>query len=87
MKKFTVRSANLRFSALLAHAERGETVLITKRGKPVAMLSPYRPPAQPPAMTAERKAAIDHAIKLMEKGLDWPEGVGPPFTRDEMHER
>jgi prevent-host-death family protein len=82
MKKITVRGASLRFSALLAQVERGERVLITKRGKPVAILSPY----QPPAMTAERQAAIDHAIKLMEKGLDWPDGA-VPFTRDEMHER
>jgi prevent-host-death family protein len=82
MKTMTAREANHGFSDLLARVERGEEVLITKRGTPVAVLSPYRPPA----MTSERQAAIDHAIKLMAKGLPWPEGVGP-FTRDEMHER
>jgi prevent-host-death family protein len=83
MKTITAREANQGFSDLLAQVERGEEVLITKRGKPVAVISPYRAPA----MTPERQAAIDRAIKLMEKGLPWPEGVGPPFTRDEMHER
>jgi hypothetical protein len=45
-------------------------------------LSPYRPPA----MTPERRAAIAHAVELMAKGLAWRD-EGPPFTRDEMHER
>jgi prevent-host-death family protein len=82
MRTFSARDANHRFSELLAQVERGEEVLITKRGTPVAVLSPYRRPA----MTPERQAAIARAIELMEKGLGW--GVaGPPFTRDEMHER
>jgi prevent-host-death family protein len=82
MKTISAREANHGFSDLLARVERGEEVLITKRGAPVAVISPYRPPA----MTAERKAAIDHALKLMAKGLPWGEGLRR-FTRDEMHER
>jgi len=50
--------------------ERGEDVLITKRNKPVAVLSPYRPPL----MTPEREKAIQHAIDVMGKGLP---GVPP----------
>jgi prevent-host-death family protein len=82
MKTVSAREANQGFSELLARVERGEEVLITKRGMPVAVLTPYRLPA----MTPERQAAITRAIELMEKGLPWPDGVGP-FTRDEMHER
>ena len=82
MTKITARDATRGFAALLKRVERGEQVVITKHGRPVAVLSPYRAAA----MTPERQAAIDRAIKLMEKGLSWPEGVGP-FTRDEMHER
>jgi prevent-host-death family protein len=82
MKTVTAREANQGFSDLLAKVERGEEVLITKRGNPVAVLSPYRTPA----MTPERQAAIAHAIELMTKGLDWGEDE-PHFTRDEMHER
>ena len=82
MKTVSAREANQGFSELLAQVERGQEVLITKRGTPVAVLSPYRPPA----MTPERRAAIARAIELMEKGLAWGD-AGPPFTRDEMHER
>jgi prevent-host-death family protein len=82
MKTITAREANHGFSDLLARVERGEEVLITKRGSPVAVISPYRAPA----MTPERRAAIAHAIELMTKGLASLQEL-PHFTRDEMHER
>ena len=82
MKTFSARQANHEFSALLARAERGEEILITKHNKPVAVLSPYRAPA----MTAERKKAIAHAVHQMANGLPWGDTL-PRFTRDEMHDR
>ncbi len=82
MKTISARQANHEFSDLLYRAERGEEFLITKRSKPVAVLSPYRPPV----MTAERKNAIEHAIKVMAKGLPWGRSI-PTFKREEMHER
>jgi prevent-host-death family protein len=82
MKTVSARQANHEFSALLSRAERGEDIVITKHNKPVAVLSPYRQPA----MTAERKKAIEHAVQLMNTGLRWGETL-PRFTRDEMHDR
>ncbi len=82
MKTISARQANHEFSALLSRAERGEDILITKHNKPVAVLSPYRPPT----ITAERKKAIQHAATVMQKGLDWGEAL-PRYTRDEMHDR
>ena len=82
MKTITAREANQRFSKLLADVESGEEITITKHGKPVAVLSPYRAPE----MTPERKAAIERAIALTKKGLPWPDDFKMP-TRDEMHER
>jgi prevent-host-death family protein len=82
MKTVSARQANHQFSSLLSRAERGEDILITKHNKPVAVLSPYRQPA----MTAERKKAIEHAVQLMNTGLRWGETL-PRFTRDEMHDR
>ena len=82
MRAVTAREANQSFSELLNDVERGEEVLITKRGRPVAVLSPY----QRPELTPEREAAVERAIALMEKGLPWGSEVRPP-TRDEMHER
>jgi prevent-host-death family protein len=43
MKKVSARQTNHDFSELLSRVERGEEILITKRSKPVAVLSPYRP--------------------------------------------
>ena len=82
LKTVSARQANQEFSTLLSRAERGEEIIITKRSKPVAVLSPYRSPA----MTAERKKAIRHAIRVMQKGLHWGDAL-PRFTRDEMHDR
>jgi prevent-host-death family protein len=82
MKTVSARAANHGFSDLLSQVERGDEVLITKRGQPVAVLSPYRPAV----MTAERKAAVAHAIEVMAKGLAWGDALRN-FTRDEMHER
>ncbi len=81
MKTVSARQANQDFSDLLSRAEHGEEILITKRGKPVALLSPYRQPL----MTAERKKAVQRVINVMAKGLPWGDTL-PPFKREEMHE-
>lgn len=84
MRSVSARQANQQFSRWLAEAETGEEVVITRRGKPVATLAPYRPPA----MTPERMAAVELAIAMMKRGLSIaPDAPRPPFTRDEMHER
>ncbi len=82
MRTISSREANQGFAKMLARAEAGEEVIITKRGRPVAVLAPYRPAV----MTPEREAAIACAIKMMEKGLPWGTQFRR-FTRDEMHER
>jgi prevent-host-death family protein len=82
MKAVTAREANQGFSELLSQVEHGEEVIITKHGRPVAVLSPY----QTPAMTPERSAAIEHAIRMTRRGLPWGRKLRR-FTRDEMHER
>jgi prevent-host-death family protein len=82
MKTVSARQANHDFSDLLSRVERGEEILITKRNKPVAMLSPYRPPL----MTPEREKAIEHAVDVMQQGLPWG-GKLRRFRREEMHKR
>ena len=81
MRRMTAREANRRLGWLLSTVARGEQVVITKHGRPVAIVSPYRPD-----LTEERKAAIERLIPTM----DEPVELGTPFrtfTRDEMHER
>jgi prevent-host-death family protein len=82
MKTVSAREANQEFSALLSQVENGEEILITKRGRPVAVLGPYRPTL----MTAERQRAIHRAIKIMARGLPWGNAL-QRSKRDEMHDR
>jgi prevent-host-death family protein len=82
MKTVSARQANHEFSKLPSRVERGERILITKRGRPVALLSPYRPPP----LTPERQAAVNHAIEVMAQGLPWGAAIRA-FTRGDMHER
>jgi len=79
MRSVTAREANQAFSRILKEAEGGEPVLITRRGRPVAIIEPYRA-----TDAQEREHAIDHIVALVRRGL--PIG-GRRFTRDEMHER
>jgi prevent-host-death family protein len=78
MRSVTARQANQGFSQILKEAESGEPVIITRRGRPVAVLGPYR------AEAADRDRAIERVVELMRKGLSLG---GRRFTRDEMHER
>jgi prevent-host-death family protein len=80
VKTVSAREANQQFSRLLGEVAAGEEVVITRRGRPVATLAPYR--GRP--MTAEREAAIERMVAMMRKGF--PLG-GLKATRDEMHER
>ena len=78
MRSVTAREANQVFSRILKAAESGETVVITRRGKPVAIIAPYR------TRDREREQAIERIVTMMRRGL--PIG-GRRFSRDEMHER
>ena len=40
MREMSVREANQNFSQVIAAAERGETIVITKNGTPVAKITP-----------------------------------------------
>ena len=79
MRSISAREANQSFSRVLSEAENGDTVVITRRGRPVAVLAPYASHG-----SRAREQAIDRAIELMRKGF--PLG-DRRFTRDEMHER
>jgi prevent-host-death family protein len=82
MKTVNAREANQAFSALLSQVEHGDEIVITKHGRPVAVLGPYRRTL----MTPERRKAIRHAMKVMAQGLPWGSALRS-FNRDEMHDR
>jgi len=54
MSTCTVAEAKAHLSELLARVENGEELVITRRGRPVAQLSPVRPVKRPPDWQAIR---------------------------------
>jgi prevent-host-death family protein len=79
MRSVSAREANQQFAKILGEAASGEEIVITRRGQPVAVLSPYRPPASTP----EQEAAIERVREMMRRGI----GTGARrFTRDEIYE-
>ena len=81
MRTVSAREANQGFSKLLRAVTEGEEVLITRRGEPVARLTPVAPAAH----DAERQAEIDRIIAHLRESVD----LGSPvsWTRDELYER
>ena len=80
MKRISAREANQSFSRVLGEAEAGEEIVITRHGKPVAVLRPYRSAAT----SHERRAAVERAIRLMENAP----AIGIPATlsREERYD-
>ena len=81
MKQVTAREANQHFARILSAVEAGEQVVISKRGKPVAVMSPYKP-----AQDAEHQAAVAEFLALLNKPLISAKDFRT-YSRDEMHER
>jgi len=81
MRHVSAREANQHFAKILSAVEGGEEVVISKRGKPVAMMSPYKA-----AVDAEHQAAVEHLIAVLNEPLIPAKGFRT-FSRDEMHER
>ena len=79
--QISLREANQNLSQLIKSVERGEELVITRRGKPVARLVP---------VTAERKlspeqiAALERTRERMHSGYDLG---GRMPSRDEIYER
>ncbi|MBV9015285.1 MAG: type II toxin-antitoxin system prevent-host-death family antitoxin [Alphaproteobacteria bacterium] len=81
MKRITAREANQRFAQVLSNVEAGEQVVVTKRGKPVAVISPYR--AEP---SEERNAVVEAFLRVLNEPLIEAADFRS-VSRDEMHER
>ena len=72
--------ANRQFSEILGQAAEGETVIITRRGNPVAQLLPF---GQRPA-DETRDVAMSRLLSTLEQGLRLG---GGRFDRDELYNR
>jgi len=72
--------ANRQFSEILGQASAGETVVITRRGQPVAQLVPIDRSVE----DTGRDAAWARLLRTLEEGLDLGGGA---FDRDSLYER
>lgn len=72
--------ANRQFSEILGQATSGHTVIITKRGQPVAQLAPYdRSPAK-----TDGGSAWNRLFQTLEDGVELG---GERFDRDALYDR
>jgi prevent-host-death family protein len=72
--------ANRQFSEILGQAAGGETVVITRRGEPVAQLTPFDGRTE----LGVRAAAWSRLLSTLDEGL--PLGGGD-FDRDALYDR
>ena len=69
--EISVREAKAHFSAAIASAEKGEAVVVTRHGKPVATIIAYEP--QPAGDLWERAAQIRKDLGIEQTQDPWPE--------------
>lgn len=82
MKSVALKEANQQFSQLVKEVEAGETLLITRRGKPIAKIVPVH---EKPERDEKWWAAYEKTKEIMEKGGRPPKE--PWRGRDELYER
>jgi len=79
MKTVTAANANRNFSALLRDVARGERVLVTSRGKPVASIVPPELPVVDAEREQARQRLLDHLRSVRPLGpITW--------VRDDLYE-
>jgi prevent-host-death family protein len=83
-KEVSLRDANQRFSQYVREVEAGGELVITRRGRPVAKLVPFRTGSR--VLTREQRAALERSLKTLKAG-GWRSSPGWKFNRDEAHER
>ena len=63
MREISVREANQNFSQVIAAAERGETIVVTKNGRPVAKISPQSEDRASDAEWRASFAALEESLR------------------------
>ena len=81
MQEISLREINQHFSKYIRTVEKGEEIIITRRGKPIARLVAMNVTKK---LTKEQKAARLRARKRMVQGYSLDIGK---FDRDKVHER
>ena len=78
-QRVSLREVNQNLTRYVKAAEAGERIVITRRGKPVALLSPV--PRQEQSLSPEQEAALERLLSQSHH----LGGRAP--SRDDLHER
>lgn len=81
MRRVSLREANQRFSSCIAEVESGESLVLVRRGKPVARIVPYTKRAE---RDLKHEAAVQELASFLKKGIDLG---GVRVNRDELYDR
>ncbi|WP_245613197.1 type II toxin-antitoxin system Phd/YefM family antitoxin [Skermanella stibiiresistens] len=79
-RAISAADARRQFPTLLKRAAKGETVIITQRGVPVARLVPH----EKSPIDADRSLAWKRLLATLEEGLSIDEGI---LNRDGLYDR
>ncbi len=80
MREISVREANQNFSQLVAAAEAGETIVITKNGVPVARILPQEADRTADPAWARAHAALSQSLRRRREAVP----VGP-IAEDDLY--
>jgi len=69
MGVLSIREFNANVSKVIARVEAGETIHLTKHGRPIARIEPEQR-SRPERGTPEWQAAYDQMVALMNKGIN-----------------
>jgi prevent-host-death family protein len=81
MREISVREANQNFSQLIAAAEGGETIVVTKNGRPVAKILPHQQDRADDPEWRARFAALEESLRS-KRGLGLHVGT---ITEDDKY--
>ena len=77
----SLREVNHHLSQYILSVEKGNEVIITRRGKPIAMITPVKNVTQ---LTRQQQKACKSLFSTMEQGFSLK---GKVFNRDSLHDR
>ena len=80
MRRVSLREANQKFSSCIAEVESGESLVLVRRGKPVARIVPYKREER----DLKHEAAVSDLAAFLKKGLNLG---GIRVNRDELYDR
>lgn len=77
----SLRDVNHHLAQYIHSVEQGTEVIITRRGKPIVTMTPFKKVLQ---LTRKQQKSRKNLLSIMKRGIDLK---GESFSRDSLHER